>query len=771
MACAILANVLIFYVTRIYGRRLAIERVLLKQKSRRIRRDDSFFDSNDEAEIALETPRAVGEISPPAHPTSSSLPGGINLVPPLLAVENENFSGVVNGSFDLPHTHHVPPLRFRSSPTVPTMTISSSPSPPVPNNESAATNNQIPFISSNDAMNYRDDESVMQTPRSALIQTPQSAIPTVEPTKKSDVVRIIILALLILALQFTALAIISLALVTPLTCLFFVWWRVATLETARRKIRKEMSHPGSYNILLYFASLRRTFTLRFWNIVLALVFANALVIVGGPHVMYVVAVEQVVVLDAALMIYITIVLLVILFQSMIYQSPQTMEFLAKCYGLKRTTDLEPLLLGANAGLLGGQSMLLIKLLANIAEAAFLLPQDLPSTETTFLIVMFAVVVGVFHVHAWRRGMGSTRTKLFIPVYRFWFVISGMIASLLFLKEFFASSPGMIATYFVGVFLDLAVVFVLARNALNAVKRDDFSTVIFLEEDPEHGIELHRGKRSPSSSYSSKPAATLSSSYQRRRKGKKRKEKNPVSQPPQFGRSISAPEPRVERAASADSILHSNRSLIDGRRDGRRTPRGSVLDNSEMFLSSVASPTHHHHHHHRDESIFGSRRSFQKESFDSSFSRRSFSREVRSSRHSFDDSIGSDGYESAGSFHSEPAESRMHEFHSEKIIEINYEYTSPVSMIVPKGTWNPWASKDHPFYYDCAAVPGIFKVRGQTYLEDGQKVKCDVSRMKLVMAEWLPNPLTPIRNICNDPSHFVQREHVGRKDRPFLFICK
>lgn len=260
----------------------------------------------------------------------------------------------------------------------------------------------------------------------------------------------------------------------------------------------------------------------------------------------------------------------------------------------------------------------------------------------------------------------------------------------------------------------------------------------------------------------------------RRNGANKKRSDLTLPPPLPGhtRSLSAPPAtRTERAASADSVLSER---TPRRRNGRRptTPRGSLLENSDLFLSAMSPSTGAA----GDPSFM--RRSFRRESVDSTFARRSFSRERKSSRsgsrHSLDDD-GSDGYESVGSFHSEPAESMLHEYHpfskEEKVVELNYEYTSPDSMIVPKGQWNPWAPVGQSFYFDCATVPGNFKVRGPTYLEDGQKVKCDVSRMKLVIAEWLPNPETPIKNICNHPSHFVQREHVGRKDRPFLFVRK
>lgn len=784
VACAIFANILIFYLTRIYGRRLAIERVLQQKQRRRIRREDSFYSMTEENTQNPPQPSPKSDaglhldVGGEANQSPASAPPLVSSVFPQTSVVDPASNGT-----------HVPPSRHQSTPAMPSMSAI---------NAAAAASHQngvgsmAAFSLTSGALHSLPQtavsEPVLRTPtpplgtprpRSGSYQSTtlqphgssalRPALPVIEEeVKTSDLVRVVVLALFIQAFQFTALAIVSLALVTPLTCLFFIWWRVATLETARRKIRKEMSNPTSYSPVLYFASLRRAVTTRFWSIVLILILANSLIIAGGPHEMYVVAVHKVVKLDTSLMIYITIIVIVIVFQGILHSSPTVMESLARCYGLKRTTDLEPLLLGANAGLLGGQYLLLVKLLAEIAEAAILLPEDRPPVEQTYLIILFAFVVGVFHIYAWRRGMGTSRTKLFIPVYRFWFVISGMVASLLCLREFFDSTPADIAIYFIGVFLDLAMLFVMARNALNAVKRDDFSTVIFLEEDPEQGIGLPPARNNNGNKRRRMPSRPL------RRNGANKKRSDLTLPPPLPGhtRSLSAPPAtRTERAASADSVLSER---TPRRRNGRRptTPRGSLLENSDLFLSAMSPSTGAA----GDPSFM--RRSFRRESVDSTFARRSFSRERKSSRsgsrHSLDDD-GSDGYESVGSFHSEPAESMLHEYHpfskEEKVVELNYEYTSPDSMIVPKGQWNPWAPVGQSFYFDCATVPGNFKVRGPTYLEDGQKVKCDVSRMKLVIAEWLPNPETPIKNICNHPSHFVQREHVGRKDRPFLFVRK
>jgi hypothetical protein len=96
------------------------------------------------------------------------------------------------------------------------------------------------------------------------------------------------------------------------------------------------------------------------------------------------------------------------------------------------------------------------------------------------------------------------------------------------------------------------------------------------------------------------------------------------------------------------------------------------------------------------------------------------------------------------------------------------YTSPYSLIVLKGEFNPWAPAGQSFYFDNAAIPGAYRVRGPDYLATGNKVKCEPSRMRLVLAEWLINE-PPVHNICCHPEHFVQAQHCVGPPKPFLFV--
>jgi len=97
------------------------------------------------------------------------------------------------------------------------------------------------------------------------------------------------------------------------------------------------------------------------------------------------------------------------------------------------------------------------------------------------------------------------------------------------------------------------------------------------------------------------------------------------------------------------------------------------------------------------------------------------------------------------------------------------YESATSMIQPLGRFNPWAPEGRSYYFDNAEVPNVFKVRGPTYLEDGVKILAGVSSMRLVLAEWLPYPDSPLAQVSAHPDLWVQRQHVGRADRPWVLL--
>jgi hypothetical protein len=100
--------------------------------------------------------------------------------------------------------------------------------------------------------------------------------------------------------------------------------------------------------------------------------------------------------------------------------------------------------------------------------------------------------------------------------------------------------------------------------------------------------------------------------------------------------------------------------------------------------------------------------------------------------------------------------------------MNYEYDIPdsASSIHPReGAENPNADS---LWWDRAADPGAYMIRGPGYLENKIKVPSKVSAMECVGTHFTFSR-DPIRNISSAPGHVIQEQHVGKADRPFLFV--
>jgi len=72
------------------------------------------------------------------------------------------------------------------------------------------------------------------------------------------------------------------------------------------------------------------------------------------------------------------------------------------------------------------------------------------------------------------------------------------------------------------------------------------------------------------------------------------------------------------------------------------------------------------------------------------------------------------------------------------------------------------------YSDSASEGGYHEVRGSNYLQDGIKIPAYPSAMELVACQWsfYSKPRT---HISAHPDELIQKEHAGRRDRPFLVV--
>jgi hypothetical protein len=105
---------------------------------------------------------------------------------------------------------------------------------------------------------------------------------------------------------------------------------------------------------------------------------------------------------------------------------------------------------------------------------------------------------------------------------------------------------------------------------------------------------------------------------------------------------------------------------------------------------------------------------------------------------------------------------------QKSRKMNYEYDMPdaASSVHPRvGADDPNADS---LWWDRAAEPGAYQIRGPGYLENKIKIPSRVSAMECIGTQYIFSR-DPIRNVTAAPGQVVQEQHVGRADRPFLLV--
>lgn len=98
--------------------------------------------------------------------------------------------------------------------------------------------------------------------------------------------------------------------------------------------------------------------------------------------------------------------------------------------------------------------------------------------------------------------------------------------------------------------------------------------------------------------------------------------------------------------------------------------------------------------------------------------------------------------------------------------LNYKYAIPHenNFLVPMEK----SKNGETAVSDSGSLEGYHRVRGPTYLDDGVKVPSKISAMELVACQWSFYPVAK-KNISADKDELIQRQQVGRKDRPFLLV--
>ncbi len=539
--------------------------------------------------------------------------------------------------------------------------------------------------------------------------------------KRMGLIKISLAMFIALVLDFSALAMISLSLIAPLTMFYFIW------RTLSSWIRREEKIFLKSQIFIFVVN----------------VIAMAMVIYGGPHTMSILNIDQVFAIDSRLIIYAACFAFLMIAPFIIIQSSAATSVVALIIGLS-INDFQAITYGFLAGISCGQYMLLLKLLGEIAEASIFGGATNGNAASTFFVLAVAVVLGLFHIYLIRAGLRLKNENLVIPVYRLALIASGLTAALVFLNEFNGMTAEKIAIYSVGFSLAALVLIYMIRNSLIASKRGDMDSRLRmagsgLDRDGDD-IDIEMGDYSESN---------LPSSIVGSLKGMNAGKRNPSG-------------------AKEKTLAGGGRSYIYKPKNGKKNGSGIDQQSDDGFVSVNEGSQSSIGKSNRGRTVSESAAAMLSFVTGSSGANSS-----RNGKHRNEEGIYEDDDEDYdddnGSFHSLPSTSTPRAYSIAKS-EYDYHYDPPkATMVCPKGHFNPYAPEGASYWWDCGAVPGLFKVRGPNYLVDGVKIKAEQSSMVAVALEWSYNPVQPIRHISQHPEGLIQTQHVGKPNRPFLFV--
>lgn len=538
--------------------------------------------------------------------------------------------------------------------------------------------------------------------------------------KRMGLVKISLAMFIALVLDFSALAMISLSLVAPLTMFYFIW------RTLSSWIRREEKVFLKSQIFIFIINI----------------IAMAMVIYGGPHTMTILNIDNVFAIDSRLIIYAACFAFIMIAPFILIQSTAATSVVALMIGLS-INDFQAITYGFIAGISCGQYMLLLKLLGEIAEASIFGGATNGNAARTFFVLAVAVVLGLFHIYLIRAGLRLKNENLVIPVYRLAMIASGLTAALVFLDEFNGMTAEKVAVYSIGFSLAALVLIYMIRNSLIASKRGDMDSRLRMagsgldRDGNDDDIDIEMGDYSESNL----PSSIV---------GSLKAKRNPSG-------------------AKEKTLAGGGRSYIYKPKSGKRNGMGNDQQSDDGFVSVNEGSQSSIGKSNRGRTVSESAAAMLSFVTGSSGANSSRNGKQRNEEGIYDDDEDEEYDDDNGSFHSLPSTSTPRAYSIAKS-EYDYHYDPPKgTMVCPKGHFNPYASEGSSYWWDCGAVPGLFKVRGPNYLVDGVKIKAEQSSMVAVALEWSYNPVQPIRHISQHPEGLIQTQHVGKPNRPFLFV--
>jgi len=288
---------------------------------------------------------------------------------------------------------------------------------------------------------YNDEEE--NRPRGGSISRLMVASPVIRPV--SYFVFLLFLVALI-ALDFAALALLPLCYVAPVSMMMFVWGY----------LYKFILYPS------YILSHRVDFFL-----VLSIFTFIAVALVFAPTAFYVLHVNEIVKFNTTSVFYTVIFIGTAIFLHLL----RVEKVALMLPGSRR--DKKTVIYSSLAGILGGQSLVLLKLFAEIIEVGINQHSLIFTGTVTFVVISVSMAVTVLHaihMHLLLRSTSDLNTLMVIPIHRAALIISALAGSAAYLQEFVDASTVDVVVYSLSITVLLVIAIGLAL--VNAESTDD-----------------------------------------------------------------------------------------------------------------------------------------------------------------------------------------------------------------------------------------------------------------------------------------------------------
>ncbi|GBG30483.1 Protein ENHANCED DISEASE RESISTANCE 2 [Hondaea fermentalgiana] len=538
--------------------------------------------------------------------------------------------------------------------------------------------------------------------------------------------------IIFVVMDFVALAVLPLALVVPTTMMIFIWAAVYRAVCQRAIELQTAAETALIAVLV------------------------GLAVGVAPKGLYIVHVSRVVNWNAKSIIYTAVFVGVCIF-----------IWLWRRWRPNRSRNTEAVVSGVLSGILGGQSLVLLKLVAEICENAIFHSDNEFEGASAFVVVCMSVIASgmhLFSLHATLARLDEANIRLLVPVHRLALMGSASIGAAIYLEEWKVpeTTPMHVGIYYGVALLGLALVCVYF--ALRSRREAIAETGKRLSLQEPGAVE--DAQADPGADTGDENAATRPTSPSARSRTSSwwtlgRSANNPASINSAGAEETGDANDRdlhMFKMARARSQRLSSAVSADGIDIEGLTPRPSDADElALMDQTSSLVPKE------------SSRPSLEPRPSDlSDLSSESFHSlmdldEEEEAEHSSPRQPGA--YRLSVSHTIEEENEGDHGDHAGEVIRYNDSYPIPENtMVFPQSL-----GTSKSYWLDAGRVPGVWNLRGPTYDQDRVKAPCDVARMNIAALEFSYAPDKPIQQASAAPNGFIARNHMGRADRPYMIV--